>query len=147
MLRILQEKYREIKEVHNHGLRKFGEGIGKSRGLPSELIWWCIRKKVVHDVYDTTIQDMYNDCETLVSTIASDKEYFSILTMDVQQAEIGKEPQRVMLFAYDLVICEHSRAQVELQLERCRVTFESHGLRVFSLSSTTSLSYYYVGST
>ena len=70
-------------------------------------------------MYDTTIQDMYNDCETLVSTRARYKEYLSILTMDVQQAEIGKEPQRVMLFAYDLVICEHSRAQVELQLERC----------------------------
>ena len=35
-----------------------------------------------------------------------------------------------MLFADDLVICEHSRAEVELQLERWRETFESHGLRV-----------------
>ena len=53
----------------------------------------------------------------------------------------------MVLFAYDLVICEHSRAQVELQLERWRETFESHGLRsVFSSSSTTSLSYFYVGS-
>ena len=50
--------------------------------------------------------------------------------MDVLQAEIGKEPPRVMLFADDLVICEHSRAEVEIQLERWRETFESHGLRV-----------------
>ena len=35
-----------------------------------------------------------------------------------------------MLFMEDLVICEHSRAQVELQLERWRETFASHGLRV-----------------
>ena len=50
--------------------------------------------------------------------------------MDVLQTEIGKEPPWVMLFADDLVICEHSRAEVELQLERWRETFESHGLRV-----------------
>ena len=50
--------------------------------------------------------------------------------MDVLHAEIGKEPQSVMLFADGLVICEHSRAEVELQLERWRETFESHGLRV-----------------
>ena len=35
----------------------------------------------------------------------------------------------MMLFADDLVICEHSRAEVEMQLERLRKTFESHGLR------------------
>ena len=50
--------------------------------------------------------------------------------MDVLQTEIGKEPPWVMLFADDLVICEHSRAEVELQLERWRETFEYHGLRV-----------------
>ena len=95
------------------------------------------------------IQDMYNDCETLVSTRTGDTEYFLkfhvgvglhqgsalspllfILIMDVLQAEIGKEPPWVMLFADDLVICEHSRAEVEIQLERWRETFEYHGLRV-----------------
>ena len=35
----------------------------------------------------------------------------------------------VMLFADDLVICEHSREEVELQPERWRETFESHRLR------------------
>ena len=48
--------------------------------------------------------------------------------MDVLQTEIGKEPPWVMLFADDLVISEHSRAEVELQ--RWRETFESDGLRV-----------------
>ena len=45
------------------------------------------------------------------------------------QIEIGKEPQWLMLFADDSVICEHSSAEVELQLERWRYTLESHGLR------------------
>ena len=53
-----------------------------------------------------------------------------ILIMDVLQAEIGKEPPWMMLFADDLGICEHSREEVELQLERWREAFESHGLRV-----------------
>ena len=78
-------------------------------------------------------------CETLVSTRAVDTEYFQvgvrlhqgsalspllfILIMDVLRTEIGKEPPWVMLFADDLVICEHSRAEVELQVERWRETF------------------------
>ena len=49
-----------------------------------------------------------------------------VLVVGVLQADIGKEPQWMMLFADDLVICEHSRAEVELQLERWRETFESH---------------------
>ena len=81
-----------------------------------------------------------------LSTRAGDTEYFQvgvglhqgsalspllfILIMDVLQTEIGKEPPWVMLFADDLVICEHSGEEVELQLERWRETFESHGLRV-----------------
>ena len=60
------------------------------------------------------IQDMYNDCETLVSTRAEDTDYFHegvglhqgsalsqlivILITDVLQAVIGKEPPWVMLF-------------------------------------------------
>ena len=103
-------------------------------------------KKGVPEGYVTIIQDMYNDCDTLVSTRAGDTEYFQvrvglhqgsalspllfILIMDVLQADIGKEPPWVMLFADDLVICEHTRSEVELQLERWRETFESHGLRV-----------------
>ena len=100
----------------------------------------------VPEGYVTIIQGMYNDCETLVSTRTGDTEYFHvevglhqgsalspllfILTMYVLQAEIGKEQPWVMLFADDLVICEHSRAEVEIQLERWRETFDSHGLRV-----------------
>ena len=97
-----------------------------------EMIWWCIRKKGVPDGFVTIMQHVYNDGETLVSTRAGDTEYFQvriglhqwsalspllfIIIMDVLHAEIGKEPPWVMLFADDLVICEHSRAEVELQL-------------------------------
>ena len=96
------------------------------------MIWWCLRKKGVPEGYVTIIQDTCNDCETLVSTRAGDTQYFHvgvglhqgsalspllfILIIDALQAEIGKEPPRVMLFADDLVICEHSRAEGEIHL-------------------------------
>ena len=143
ILRILQEKYREMnKELHI----VFVDLEKAYDRVPHDLIWWCPRKKGVPEGYITIIQYMYNDCETLVSTRARDTEYFRvgvglhqgsalsplhfILIMNVLQTEIRKEPPWVMLFADDLVICEHSRAEVELQLERWRETFESHGLRV-----------------
>ena len=48
----------------SHGLRRFGEGI--------QLNTPCLQKKGVPEGYVTIIQDMYNDCETLVSTRAGD---------------------------------------------------------------------------
>ena len=36
--------------------------------VPRGLIWWCLRNKGVPEGYVTIIQDMYNDCDTLVST-------------------------------------------------------------------------------
>ena len=36
----------------------------------------------------------------------------------------------MMLFADDLDLYEHSRAEVELKLKRLRETFDSHGLRL-----------------
>ena len=48
--------------------------------LPRDLIWWCLRKKGVPEGYRTIIQDMYNDCETLVSTRAGDTEQGSNLS-------------------------------------------------------------------
>ena len=44
--------------------------------VPRELILWCLRKKGVPEGYVMIIQDMYNDCETLVSTRTGDTEYF-----------------------------------------------------------------------
>ena len=84
--------------------------------VPRELIWWCLRKKGVPEGYVTIIQDVYYDCETPVSTRVGHvvvglhqesalSQLLFILIMDVIQAEIGKEPPWVMLFADDLVIC------------------------------------------
>ena len=73
ILRILQEKYREMnKELH----MVFVDLEKAYDRVPRDLIWWCLRKKGVPEGYVMIIQDMYNDCETLVSTRAVDTDYF-----------------------------------------------------------------------
>ena len=46
--------------------------------VPRGLIWGCLRKKGVSEGYVTILQDMYNDCETLVSTRAGATKYFHV---------------------------------------------------------------------
>ena len=90
--------------------------------VPCELIWWCLRKKGVPEVYVTIIHDICNDCDTLLSPRAGYTGYFhvrvglnqgsvlspllSIPFMDVLQAAVGKEPPLVILYEDDLVIVE-----------------------------------------
>ena len=100
--------------------------------VPRELILWCLRKKGVPGcMVRLQIQHniMNNDYDTLVSTRGSDTEYFRIMVGLPQGSAVSpliythhgcttgrgrKAPPWVMLFADDLVICEHSRAEVEL---------------------------------
>ena len=75
ILRILQEKYRELyKELH----MVFVDLEKAYDRVPRDLIWWCLRKKGVPEGYVTIIQYVYKDCETLVSTRAGDTDYFHI---------------------------------------------------------------------
>ena len=94
-----------------------------------ELIWWCLRKKIVPEAYIKIIQDMDEDCQTQLPTRERNTEYFKvkvglhqgsaislllfIIIMDVLTSEIDREPPWVMLFADDLVMCETSKAAVE----------------------------------
>ena len=133
--RMLQEKYREKKQRAPHGFRR-----------PRELIWWSLRKKRVREAYNKIIQDMYEDCQTQVTTREGNTEYVNvkvglhqgsaispllfIIIMDVLASEIDTEPPFVMLFADDLVMCETSKAAVERELVIWRDQFERHGLRV-----------------
>ena len=75
ILRIIQEKYREMnKELH----MVFVDLENAYDRVTREFIWWCLRKKGVPEAYVTITQDMYNDCETLVSTRTGDTEYFHV---------------------------------------------------------------------
>ena len=74
-LRMLQEKYRERKkELHMVfvDLEKVYDQV------PRELIWWSLRKKRVPEAYIKIIQDMYEDCQTQVTTREGNTEYFNV---------------------------------------------------------------------
>ena len=139
-LRMLQEKYRKKnKELHM-------VFVDLEKAYDRVPIWWSLRKKRVPEAYIKIIQDMYEDCETQVTTREGNTEYFNvkvglhqgsaispllfIIIMDVLASEIDKEPPWAMLFADDLVLCETSKAEVERELEIWRDQFEKHGLRV-----------------
>ena len=111
--------------------------------VPRELIWWSLQKKRVPEAYIKIIQDMYEDCETQVTTREGNTEYFNvkvglhqgsaispllvIIIMDVLASEIDKEPPWAMLFADDLVLCETSKAAVERELEIWAIPAETAG--------------------
>ena len=142
-LRMLQEKYIEKnKELHI----VFVDLEKAYDRVPRELIWWSLQKTRVPEAYIKIIQDMYEDCQTQVTTREGNTEYFNvkvglhqgsaispllfIIIMDVLASEIDTEPPWAMLFADDLVLCETSKAAVERELEIWRDQFERHGLRV-----------------
>ena len=103
-LRMLQEKYTLRKRTTEYPYR--------------ELIWWSLRKKRVLEAYIKIIQDMYEDCQTQVTTREGNTEYFNvkvglhqgsaispllfIIIMDVLASEIDTEPPWAMVFADDL---------------------------------------------
>ena len=114
--------------------------------LPSDLIWWCLRKKGVPEVYVKIVQDMYMSCKTKVVTQKGETEYFAIevglhqgselspllfiVIMDVLTEHIEKDPPWAMMFSDDLVLCAMTRDEVEEDQETWRVVFERHGLKI-----------------
>ena len=111
--------------------------------VPREQIWWSLRKKRVPEAYIKIIQDMYEDCQTQVTTREGNTEYFNvkvglhqgsaispllfIIIMDVLTSEIDTEPPWAMLFADDLVLCETSKAAVERENWRYDETNSRYG--------------------
>ena len=142
-LRQLQEKCRE----KNNDLHMVFVDLEKAFDrLPRDLIWWCLRKKGVPEVYVKIVQDMYRSCKTNVVTQKGETEYFAIevglhqgsalspllfiIIMDVLTEHIEKDPPWAMMFADDLVLCAMTREEVEEDLETWRVVFERHGLNI-----------------
>ena len=75
VLRQLQEKCREKnKDLHMVfvDLEKIFDRI------PRDLIWWCLRKKVVPEENVSIVQDMYKSSKTQVLTKKGETEYFPI---------------------------------------------------------------------
>ena len=46
--------------------------------IPTDLIWWCLRKKGGPEEYVKIIHDMYRSCKTKGVTQKGETEYFAI---------------------------------------------------------------------
>ena len=103
--------------------------------VPRDIIWWAPRKKNVGEEYIKVIQGMYDGCTASVRTLIliGSTESFEvkvglhqdsalspllfITVMDVISKEVGTGPPHAMLFADDLVLCEHTHEEAGEQLE------------------------------
>ena len=142
-LRMLQEKHREFgKELH----AVFVDLEKAYDRVPSELIWYSLRRKGVPEAYINIIRDMYAGCKTSVMTSAGKTKGIEIevglhqgsalspllfvIIIDVITEEIEEGTPWAMLFADDLVLCDPDRQMMELRLERWRECMEKNGLKV-----------------
>ena len=70
-LRMLQEKMREYQQ----DLHMVFVDLEKAYDtVPRDLIWYCLRKRGVPEVYVELIRDMYRNCTTSVNTSAGTTE-------------------------------------------------------------------------
>ena len=142
-LRILQEKYQEIKKDIHMVFVDLEKAYDR---VPRDLIWWALREKNIPEANITIIQDMYKATKTRVKTRCGLTQYFNIevglhqdstlspllfiIIMDVLASSIQRDPPWAMLFADDLVICKESRLEVEQQLDRWREVLKGIGLKI-----------------
>ena len=124
-LRMLQEKHRDFgKELHV----LFVDLEKAYDRVPSELIWYSLRRKGVPEAYINIIRDMCAGCKTSVMTSAGKTKGIEIevglhqgsalspllfmIIIDVITEEIEEGTLWAMLFADDLVSCDPDRENV-----------------------------------
>lgn len=142
-MRMLIEKYREgQRELHC----VFVDLEKAYDRVPREELWYCMRKAGVAEKYVRVVQDMYEDCKTVVRCAVGVTEEFRVevglhqgsalspflfaMVMDRLTDEVRQESPWTMMFADDIVICSESREEVEKKLERWRFALERRGMKV-----------------
>ncbi|KAK3537591.1 hypothetical protein QTP70_016677, partial [Hemibagrus guttatus] len=119
--------------------------------VPSEELWYCMRKSGVAEKYVRVVQDMYERSRTVVRCAVGQTEEFKVevgldqgsalspflfaMVMDQLSEEVRQESPWTMMFADDIVICSESREQVEESLERWRFALERRGIKVSRIQS------------
>ncbi|KAK3508739.1 hypothetical protein QTP70_004218 [Hemibagrus guttatus] len=114
--------------------------------VPSEELWYCMRKSGVAEKYVRVVQDMYERSRTVVRCAVGQTEEFKVevglhqgsalspfllaIVMDQLSEEVRQESPWTMMSADDIVICSESREQVEENLERWRFALERRGMKV-----------------
>ena len=111
-----------------------------------EELWYCMRKSGIVEKYVQLVQDIYEESETVVRCAKGTTESFKVkvglhqgsalsqflfaMIMDRLTDEARREPQWMMLFADDIVICEETREEVEQRLESWKYALERRGMKV-----------------
>ena len=142
-LRMLIEKYREGQKELNCVFVDLEKAYDR---VPREELWYCMRKSEIPEKYVRVVQDMYEDCKTVVSCAIGVTEEFKVevglhqgsalspflfaVVMDRLTDEVRQESPWTMMFADDIVICSESREQVEEKLELWRFALERRGMKV-----------------
>ncbi|KAK3554535.1 hypothetical protein QTP70_024436 [Hemibagrus guttatus] len=114
--------------------------------VPTEGLWYCMRKSGVAEKYVRVVQDTYERSRTVVRFAVGQTEKFKVevglhqgsalspflfaMMMDQLSEELRQESPWTMMFADDIVICSESREQVEESLERWRFALEKRGMKV-----------------
>ena len=114
--------------------------------VPTDLIWWTMRKRSISEGYVKVTQDMYSGTKTRVKTRCGRTEYYEvnmglhqgsalspllfIITIDVLAEEARTKPFWAMLFADDLVFVSEMVEEVEKELEIWRAVIENKGLTI-----------------
>ncbi|KAK3546194.1 hypothetical protein QTP70_025231, partial [Hemibagrus guttatus] len=102
--------------------------------VPTEELWYCMRKSGVAEKYVRVVQDMYERSRTVVRCTVGQTEEFKVevglhqgsalspflfaIVMDQLSEEVRQESPWTIMLANDIVICSESREQVEENLER-----------------------------
>ena len=114
--------------------------------VPSEELWYCMRKSRVAEKYVKVVQDMYENSVTTVTCAVGMTEWFKVevelhqglalspflfaMVMNRLTDKVRQESPWNRMFTNDIVIFSESKEQVERSLERWKYILESRGMKV-----------------
>ena len=130
ILRQMAEKYREKgRDLHN----VFVDLEKAYDRVPREVLWRCLREKMVPEKYVRLIKEMYRDVKTRVRSGVGTTEGFEVkvglqqgsalspflfnIVFDVLTREVRRGVPWSMMYADDVVLCGETSGEVERRLE------------------------------
>ena len=113
--------------------------------VPREELRYRMRKSGLVKKYVQLVQDMYEKSKTMMRCAVGTTESFKVkirlnhgsvlspflfaVLMDKLMDKVRREPQRTMLLADDIVICEENRKEVEQGLESWSYALERREIK------------------
>ena len=152
IIRILCEKYRE----GNKPIDMVFVDVEKAYDtVPCEVLWRCMRKQNIPEVYIRLVQDMYQGATTRVKSKRGISEHFEvgiglhqgsalspflfIMLLDTISQDVQTELPRELLYADDLAIIDITNEDTQNRLESWQKVLTDNGLKV-NVAKTEHLS-------